>query len=252
VFQGGGFLRIIKKKERGYRFFSEKYDLSGSYAGKQGIAIGVLLLYILVKTKDFQFAELTAEAERGIGEERNILHVPKRDEFHIFSNIEVLSETFQQQKLVIWELKGIYQNVDVAITGRTYGTVLSVRTPLDSKINMIPLMSAAESATYDYYDYDDKMIARLKAKYHLNQKIAIQTIVGLQKHPDVWEEFLNGLQTTPFLFPKEGAVSVKGYTAEMLFKNCPLSELGAYNYLIYLRNDPVSAMSDLKRGLPRR
>lgn len=245
-------MRIIKKKERGYRFFSEKYDLSGSYAGKEGISIGVLLLYILVQEKDFQFAELTAEAEGEIGEERNIFHVDPCDEFHVFRNVEVLSDTFQQQKLVIWELKGIYQNVDVAITGRTYGTVLSVRTPLNSKINMIPLMSAAESATYDYCDYDDELITRLKAKYHLNQKMAIQTIVGLQKHPDIWEEFLNGLQTTPFLFPKEGAVSVNGYTAEMLFMNYPLSELGAYHYLIYLRNDPVSARNDLKQGLPRR
>lgn len=249
---GGEILRIIKKKERGYRFFSEKYDLSGSYAGKEGISIGVLLLYILVQEKDFQFAELTAEAEGEIGEERNIFHVDPCDEFHVFRNVEGLSDTFQQQKLVIWELKGIYQNVDVVITGRTYGTVLSVRTPLNSKINMIPLMSAAESATYDYCDYDDELITRLKVKYHLNQKMAIQTIVGLQKHPDIWEEFLNGLQSTPFLFPKEGAVSVNGYTAEMLFKNYPLSELGAYHYLIYLRNDPVSARNDLKQGLPRR
>lgn len=42
-------MKIISKREKGYRFYSEKYDLNGAYAGKKDVPIGVLILYALVK-----------------------------------------------------------------------------------------------------------------------------------------------------------------------------------------------------------
>lgn len=41
-----------------------------------------------------------------------------------------------------------------------------------------------------------------------------------------------------------------GYTAEFLSKEYNLSPLGAYNYLVYLIEDPERALADLKAGLP--
>ena len=41
-----------------------------------------------------------------------------------------------------------------------------------------------------------------------------------------------------------------GYYASKLVEDFPLSPLGAYNYLIYLREDPQNAIADLKAGLP--
>lgn len=245
-------MKVLKKKGRGYRSFSEKYDLSGCYAGKQGIPIGVLLLYILVQSTDFDMETLTAEAQGEIGEERNILRVDKWDGKALFACPETVATVFKDQELVIWELQGTYQNTDVAITGRTYGTIISIRIPLKSKTNMIPWMSTVESATYDYHDYDIALIDTLKHKFKMNQKMAIQSILKLQKESDIWAEFVQGIESNPFAFPKENAIAVEGLTAEHLYKNYPLSEFGAYNYLIYLRKDPKNAINDLKQGLPRK
>lgn len=245
-------MKIIKKKERGYRSFSEKYDLSGCYAGKSNIPIGILLLYILDQSTDFGFEGLTAEAQGDIGEERNILRVEKNDEKDTFCDIESLADIFKNQNLIIWELRGTYQHTEVAVTGRIYGTIISIRTPLKSNTNMIPWMNAVETSTYDYHDFDAELIDTLKRKFKMNQKMAIQSILELQKQTDVWNEFVQGLKSEPFVFPKQNAVTVEGFTAEHLCENYPLSELGAYNYLIYLRNDPKNAINDLKKGLPRK
>lgn len=68
-------MKILKKKERGYHSFTEKYDLSGCYAGKHGVPLGVLLLFLLEQDAEFEFHGLTAEAQGEIGEERNILQL---------------------------------------------------------------------------------------------------------------------------------------------------------------------------------
>jgi hypothetical protein len=47
-------------------------------------------------------------------------------------------------------------------------------------------------------------------------------------------------------------IKVEGFTACQLATNYPLSPLGAYNYLIYLREMPVQALADLEAGLPRK
>ena len=47
-------------------------------------------------------------------------------------------------------------------------------------------------------------------------------------------------------------IKVEGLTAQHLATNYPLSALGAYNYLIYLREMPEIALADLKAGLPTR
>ena len=60
------------------------------------------------------------------------------------------------------------------------------------------------------------------------------------------------MKNNMFSFPEENAIVVEGYNAKMLFANYPLSELGAYKYLIYLREEPEAALADLKAGLPRK
>lgn len=47
-------------------------------------------------------------------------------------------------------------------------------------------------------------------------------------------------------------IKAEGFTAQHLATNYPLSALGAYNYLIYLREMPEKALADLKAGLPTR
>ena len=245
-------MKILQRKEQGYCSFIEKYDLCGAYAGKTGLPIGVLLLYILFKRGDLKFIGMTVEGESEAGEEHDIVHVEKEEEALVFKSEESIAGVFLQKELQIWEIKVQYQNVDISVTGRTYGTVLSIRTPLTSRLNLIPLMSALEQETYEYHDYDQQMIDQMKLKFDLNQKAAVQSVMELKKYPDIWEEFEYGFRSNPFEFPQKNAVTVEGCSAEMLHRDYPLSELGAYNYLIYLRNDPKNALQDLKQGLPRK
>lgn len=71
-------------------------------------------------------------------------------------------------------------------------------------------------------------------------------------------EVLNGQQHTisiaQYIMDDEmftpNPIKVEGFTAQHLATNYPLSALGSYNYLIYLREMPGKALADLKAGLP--
>lgn len=245
-------MKILNKKERVYQSYVETYDLSGAYAGKCGISLGVLLLFILSTRNDIEDVEITAESTGDIGETRNILHINKKANGNLFKNITSLLDLFVQKEIAIWNLSGLYNGIEIVITGRIFGGVLSVQTPFTSHINMIPLMCDIETATYEYHDYDMQLVEDMKSRFKLNQKMAILSLVELECHPDIYKEFLGGMENTMFSFPEENAIVVEGYSAEMLFANYPLSELGAYKYLIYLREEPEVALADLKAGLPRK
>lgn len=45
---------------------------------------------------------------------------------------------------------------------------------------------------------------------------------------------------------------VEGFSAQDIYRKTYLTEIGAYNYLIYLRKYPKQALKDLKDGLPRK
>lgn len=239
-------MKIISKRERGYRLYSEKYDLNGAYFGKKGVPIGVLILYVLVKKSDIVFIELTAEAEGELGAPHNILTVSDMD---IFRSLNELANTFSTQELNIWELKCNYKNSDIYITGRTFGSILGIRSPLTSNINFLPLMNDVETGTYDYHDYDPAALELIKGKFKMNQKVTIQTLIKMENQKDIFDEFMGCIRGDSFIFPDADAVSVDGFTAQYLHENYPLSEIGAYNYLIYLRNDPKQAKTDLENGL---
>lgn len=87
----------------------------------------------------------------------------------------------------------------------------------------------------------------LLSKIGLSEKRADMAILKLARHKDIYLEFADYVNTG--IFPNNG-LSIAGYTAEKLNNNYPLSPLGAYNYLIYLREMPEKALSDLKAGLP--
>lgn len=50
--------------------------------------------------------------------------------------------------------------------------------------------------------------------------------------------------------PKDDCYKVEGYSAQDIYEKTYLTEIGAYNYLIYLKEDPEQALKDLKNGLP--
>ena len=52
--------------------------------------------------------------------------------------------------------------------------------------------------------------------------------------------------------PKDDCYRVEGYSAQEIYEKTYLTKIGAYNYLIYLKEDPEQALKDLKNGLPRK
>lgn len=53
-------------------------------------------------------------------------------------------------------------------------------------------------------------------------------------------------------FNEASNVIVEGYTAKRLADETILTSLGAFNFLIYLREEPKEALADLKAKLPRK
>lgn len=52
--------------------------------------------------------------------------------------------------------------------------------------------------------------------------------------------------------PEDDCYKAHGYSAQDIYEKTYLTEIGAYNYLIYLEKHPKQALNDLKNGLPRK
>lgn len=86
----------------------------------------------------------------------------------------------------------------------------------------------------------------LSTDTYSEQRIAT-ILQKLQKYGDIFFEFYDFVLQERFL---ENGMVIEGYTAQMLTEQFRLSPLGAYNYLIYLRDMPEKALADLRAGLP--
>lgn len=89
----------------------------------------------------------------------------------------------------------------------------------------------------------------LLSEVGLSERRADMAISKLARNKDIYLEFSEYVAQRAFA---KNGISVAGYTAETLNHDYPLSPLGAYNYLIYLREMPDKALADLKAGLPTR
>ena len=169
-----------------------------------------------------------------------------------FYGIGVLAGMFRKFGLRKWLVKGKYQNAALEVFGRADSTIVSVSCQSDARFDLFWLMSSLEAGTYDYTDCDEALLGWVETKYWMPRKRAILAIQKLQGHEDIYSEFRAGISDQGFAFPAADPVCIAGYTAVKLFRNYPLSEIGAYNYLVYLRERPEEALDDLKNGLPRK
>lgn len=88
----------------------------------------------------------------------------------------------------------------------------------------------------------------LKEKLHLNEYRCEQECQGIHRYDDIEQEFVDYILNK---WNEDQLIEVEGFTAKILHEEYPLSILGAYNYLIYLREKPQEALENLKKGLPR-
>ena len=84
----------------------------------------------------------------------------------------------------------------------------------------------------------------------LSQARAEKSYEKIARYADICKEFYQYIMDDEAF--ASNPIKVEGFTAQRLATNYPLSALGAYNYLIYLREMPKEALADLKAGLPRK
>lgn len=71
------------------------------------------------------------------------------------------------------------------------------------------------------------------------------------RHTDIYEELINYILAGE-QFEETVSVAVEGYTAKRLMNETILTSIGAFGYLVYLREKPKEALADLKANLPHR
>lgn len=71
------------------------------------------------------------------------------------------------------------------------------------------------------------------------------------RYIDIYEELINYILSGE-QFNETMTLAVEGYTAKQLTNETILTPLGAFSYLVYLREEPEEALATLKAKLKRR
>lgn len=134
--------------------------------------------------------------------------------------------------------------LQIRITEEEFDKVQKEEITMESVVNYYDnrgLCSADELRSSLIKDY-------LRTVSDYSEKRLTSIVSKLIAHKDVYFEFYDYVLYEQF--PEEDAIVVEGLSAQQLATNYPLSPLGAYNYLIYLREMSEKALADLKAGLP--
>ena len=97
----------------------------------------------------------------------------------------------------------------------------------------------------------DAVCRFLRENYDMSEQQAVDALEYLKRDIHVLAEFKHYIVTGSFV-PDGCCYRVQGYSSEQLCRTTFLTPLGAFNYLIYLRERPEVALTNLKAGLPRR
>lgn len=99
--------------------------------------------------------------------------------------------------------------------------------------------------------FQKELKERLEKTYGYAPKNAERTIDYLSKDERVFFEFAYFILLGRFV-PKPYAVKIRGFSAEYLYEKTCLTATGAFSYLIYLKEKPKQALTNLAAGLPRK
>ena len=96
-----------------------------------------------------------------------------------------------------------------------------------------------------------KIAVFLKEKYDMDEYEARETWNYLCQDFAVLNEFKYYVLNGEFV-PDSVCVKRSNYSAKQIYEMTNLKVIGAFNYLIYLYNNPQKALADLKAGLPKK
>lgn len=91
----------------------------------------------------------------------------------------------------------------------------------------------------------------LKEESMLTPVLLNRTIAKLKKHPDIFEEFEQWVDSREYKI--DDAVNVEGYSAKNIADLAPfLDGLGVFNFLVTLRENPARGKDIIASGFPRK
>lgn len=242
----------IVSKSIGHLSNIERYDLHDVFS-PSATSCGLTICYAISICKNSTLTSLDLKAKH---EEIGVVEKWHKKYSHesfaaLFHGVKEFLDIYDKDDFGRWTLSIVYQNIEVIISGERDKTEIGVSYPNERNLNLLPLLSEIESSTYEFNNYDMRVLSMLKTDFGMSEKRAVLAVQKLLAHKDIYDEFVLVAMTGKYA-KESSAVSVEGYTAEMLNSNYPLSVLGSYNYLIYLRESPKEALEDLKKGLPRK
>lgn len=178
--------------------------------------------------------------------------------------IELLSSTLRDIREEImetndtssgWEtIVGIYENAIVKAHETRFFSLKDVcRIYLEFRSDWTTeifkkLELAAKQTEEHFTDILEKYI---KNNTQNSSKTLEEMVKKIVSYDDIFEEFINYILAEE-KFETKNPLVVSEYTAQKLFEEYNLNVLGAYNYLIYLREDNEAALADLEAKLPRK
>ncbi len=244
-------MKIISKST-GHLSNIERYDLCDAFSESLSNK-GLIICYALSTCESSKLVSLDLKAkheEIGVPEKWHKKYTEVSFESS-FGSLASFLNAYDDEDFGRWTATMSYQNIEVILSGERGKTEIGVSYPKNRKVNLLPWLSDVEAKTYGYNPYDKAVLDTLKNEFRLSDKRAVLAIQKLQTHPEIYDEFVLAVTSGKYV-NGSGAVAVEGFTAEILSTNYPLSLLGAYNYLIYLRESPKEALEDLRKGLPRK
>lgn len=134
--------------------------------------------------------------------------------------------------------------LQVEITDEETERIINKEITMESVVNYYDNQGLCSKDTLRYSLIRDYLLTFDK----YNEDRIMEIIEKLKKYGDIFFEFYDFVLYENF--PTEDGIEVEGYTAEKLYNTTMLNPLGAYNYLIYLRDNPEEALVYLKAGLP--
>ena len=159
---------------------------------------------------------------------------------------------------------GYYRNGDgtwtVFVTDNERGIETKRRKLSTEKAAIEYLIELCDSQNFAHYsntvmeNFKDKepiIIEYIKSEYGYSDTKARKTLNYLLQVKAIAFEFLHFIENGSFV-PDRYASVFFGYTAKRISTETDLTVLGAFNYMVFLRQNPNEALSNLEKGLPRK
>ena len=239
---------VLEKNNIDQEFMYERYRLNELCRSDQNLPSGFLIAWLLASGKDSTLDYFLVDFTGNVGETRPEERLEGETFHDRFPDLQSLCSAYSTEDFHLWDMSILFQGEVVCVSGNADSPEVSVTYDTDKPVNVIPLLANVEDASWKYHGIAPNLLEKIQKAFSLSEINAVKAVVKLRGHPDIYEEFLTGIQTVPFCYPLS-PLRVEGYSARELEEQYPLSILGAYNYLIYLRMNPVQAIQDLKNGL---